>query len=237
MSRFFQTLESRTLLSAAVHETHGGDSSKLAEDRAQYLADIEQYKKDAATMTTTLAADRAKVSADQKAVCESKKAAKTQFQTDQTAFINELKENSAKGKPIVEKWKPVLEADKAAIMADGEHGEHLADDKAKLEADYKAFRTDMQSIEDGTKTIMAKWKPILAADKEAMEGRGDSDLVAQFKADKEQLAKDEKFFKKLLCEDQKKITADAKKMKKDGGGDKGEKKTQPEHKTEHATTK
>jgi hypothetical protein len=187
-------------------------------------------------MSAALADDRTKVAADQKAVCDSKKAAKAQFQTDQLAFITELKTNSANGAPIVEEWKPILEADKAAIKAGGEHGEHLAEDKSKFEADFKAFRDEIQPIEDGTHAIIAKWKPVLDADKAAIQCKGDSDLLTQLQADKEKLAADEKYFRKLLCEDQKKITADARQMKMDGGGDKSEKgdkgdkkKTEPEH--------
>lgn len=224
MSSFFQSLEGRTLLSASVKAV----SPQLAADVQQYQADIQQYKDDATLMNTTLTADRAKVAADNKAIGDAKTGAKTKLQMDNVSFVNELKVNSDKGTPIYNKWKPVLDSDQAAVKKDGEHGEHLADDKAKYLSDYNAFRQEMQPVEDGTKAIIAKWKPVLDADKAAIS-TGGSDLCKQLKADKNQLSTDETSFKKLLVADQKKINADAAQMKKDGGGDHKDrdKKTEP----------
>src|SRR5207249_7712057 len=110
-SLFFQPLEGRALLSGTGTEP----SPQLAADYAQCQADIQQYKNDAALMSSTLAGDRAKVTADQKAVCDARKAAKADFDADKKALYAALKADGEAGTPTYLKGKSVLDADKAAI--------------------------------------------------------------------------------------------------------------------------
>jgi len=213
-SLFFQPLEGRALMSGTGTEP----SPQLATDIAQYQADVQQYKNDAALMSSTLAEDRAKVSADQKAVCEAKKAAKADLDADKKAMLAALRADGEAGSPTYLNWKSVLDADKAAVKADGDNKDQRALDQAKLESDYKAFREEMAPFEAQTHADIEKWNAILAADKKESQ-TGGSDLVAQLKADQATLKEHEKYLKKVLCTDQKKIKADIVQMKKDGGGD------------------
>src|SRR5690348_18475180 len=92
-SRFFQPLESRTMLSVTpghVGETHDGGNSTLAADQAQLKVDVTQLTNDRKLRDTTLCADKKAIAADKKAIDTAKATAKKKLDCDTKKMYAEL---------------------------------------------------------------------------------------------------------------------------------------------------
>lgn len=200
-SSHFQTLESRTFLSAAT----------LTQDEMNLANAIAQLKADQTSTAATLAADHAAVKADGHANDPNLVNLRNTLKQDQLTRDNTLITDRSNLKIATNNDKITILQDRANIRADKKSGNttQLATDQATLNSDLVKLATDRDTLGTKLEDDRVSTKATVIADKQAIVNEiltGSSNT--QLGMDKQKLINDEMAATTTLADDRKTIFAD-----------------------------
>lgn len=211
----FDALESRRLLSNSGSSQDGAtsdaDRSKVDASLATLMVHLDANK-------AAVAAAKAELLADREAHVDAVKPMKKALKANEKALRAEwdkLKESRAE---VDAKWSDILAADKAdvAVVEETETLEEQAADKAKLEADLAAYKSERGEVDKEWRADKRRIEAQIKLNRQAFKTAEDA-AKAEVKASEKAVKRAERTLKDVFQSDRKIVDAAIKAYKKDGG--------------------